>query len=246
LIAGPLISDANGMVCPRLAPGTYWIDPTNGGGYPFPLNRYIWEAQNVTLQNNVVFLWLTPVNAQYGCCPAIPFPIQRTLYLTVCGQTYMLFATGPGLTITGWVLPNGTASINTPGVAVVDGCNLGEWDGVTTTVQTVPWAVRLFCPTSTTAMIGSASVCGIGHFKHGVIDAYAICPAQCIGVGNAWTCCSAFPSPEPTDIFNLSGNIDENIAMTGSMPATMPSSCVLSPAQPWPMPCAGDGIGISS
>ncbi len=244
LLAGPLTSDSQGRVCPGLDPGTYWVNPT--GSYPFPLDKYVWTAQNFGIPSGGVNLWPVMLQPGYGCCSTVLFPLPTTLYLTVCGQTFTLLG-GPGV-ISGWALPGGTATINTPNVADVTSCNLGGWDGASTSTQGVPWAVRLLCPSNGTTMGGLAGVCGIGHYngKIGGFDAFAICPAECTGVGNAYTCCSGGAGPGPAVSFTLTGTIGDSVSLTGTMPGGMSPSCVFPPAGPWPLPCAGQAITVTS
>src|SRR5262249_40514187 len=192
LIAGPLTSDANGKVCPELPSGTYWIDPTSA--YDFPLDKYEWIPAYFGIPAKGTVVWIPPLVAGYGCCAGVTFPLPLTLYLTVCGQTFSLVS--PTINITGWAPVGGTANIFTPRVAVVNNCNLGGWDGFSTSPQPVPFAIRLLCP-SGDSMLGLTGVCGIGHYNRliGGFDAYAICPAACTGGGNAYTCCNGSASP---------------------------------------------------
>jgi len=244
LLAGPLTSDSNGKVCPGLDAGTYWVDPT--GSYSFPLDKYVWTAQNFGLPSGGVAFWPVTLQPGYGCCASVSFPLPTTLYLTVCSQTFTLVS-GAG-EIEGWAPVGAVADITTPGVADVTSCNLGGWDGVSTSSQTVPWAVRLLYPSNTNTMVGLAGVCGIGHYngKIGGFDAFAICPAACTGVGNAYTCCNGGAGPGPGVPFTLTGAIGETISLTGTMPGSMSTSCVFPPAGPWPLPCAGQGITVTN
>jgi len=245
LLAGPLTSDANGKVCTTLSTGSYWIDPTNGGGYSWPLDHYVWVARQQQLAVKQTVLWGASLIAGWGCCSTVNFPLPRTLYLTVCSQTFPLVS-GPGA-ITGWQ-PVGVSTITTAGVAVVTTCNLGGWDGVSTSTQTVPWAVLLRCPSGPNAMVGLAGVCGIGHYNGhiGGFDAYAICPAACIGAGNAYTCCSGGAGPGASVPFTLTGSIGASVSLSGSMPNGMSSRCVFPPANPWALPCAGQTITVTN
>ncbi len=243
LKAGPLTSDSQGKVCPGLDAGTYWVDPT--GDYSFPLDKYVWTAQNFGIPSGGVALWPVQLQPGYGCCSSVSFPLPTTLYLTVCGQTFTLVS--GGTMIEGWAPVGGTAIITTPFVANVTTCNLGGWDGTTST-QAVPWAVRLLCPPNATTMNGLAGVCGIGHYngRIGGFDLFAICPAECTGVGNAYTCCNGGGGPGPTVPFALSGTIGDTVSLTGAMPGAMPTQCVFPPAAPWPLPCAGQPITVTS
>ncbi len=245
-LAGPLTTDASGKVCPGLASGTYWVDPT--GAYTFPLDRYVWAARYFGIPAGGSNLWPVELVAGYGCCSTVAFPMPTTLYLTVCEQTFTLLAAVIDSQIQGWAPEGATAMISTDDVADVTHCNLGGWDGLSTSTQGVPWAVRLLCPSSQTTMTGLAGVCGIGHYngKIGGFDAFAICPAECTGVGNAYTCCNGSSGPGPAVAFTLTGTIGENISLTGAMPGGMPAECVFPPADPWPLPCAGQMITVTN
>jgi len=241
LKAGPLTSDANGRVCPGLDAGTYWVDPT--GSYSFPLDKYVWTAQYFSIPG----FWPVMLQPGYGCCSTVSYPLPLTLYLTVCGQTFTLTA-GVGPAIAGWAPVGGTADITTSGVAVVQNCNLGGWSPPVTSSQTVPWAVQLSCPTNQTSMLGQAGVCGIGHYNGmiGGFDTYAICPGDCTGVGNAYTCCNGGAAPSASVPFRLTGTIGENVSLSGNMPGSMSTTCVFPPAGPWPLPCANQGITVTN
>ena len=245
LLAGPLTSDANGTVCPDLVAGTYWVDTTETGGEGFPLDKYVWTAMNFGIPASGSNSWPTELMPGYGCCATVNFPLPTTLFLTVCGQTYTLSG-GAGGQIFGWA-PIGTPTIVTDFVAVVQNCNLGGWNPPDTSTQEVPWAVRLLCPTNQTTMVGEAGVCGIGHFNGAIggFDFFAICPGQCVGVGNAYTCCNGGAGPAGAP-FTLTGTIGETVNLTGSMPGAMSKSCVFPPANPWPLPCAGRGITVTN
>jgi len=247
VLAGPLTSDAQGKVCPGLNAGNYWVDPT--GSYSFPLDKYVWTPMTFGIPANGVGFWPTALMTGWACCPTVSFPLRTTLYLTVCGQTYTLVASLVLSQIQGWSPAGGEpATIMTDHVADVTNCNLGGWDGASTSVQTVPFWIQLFCPASATAMPGNTGVCGIGHYngRIGAFDAFAICPAECIGNGNAYTCCGAGAGPGPSIDFTLTGTIGETTSLTGTMPASMPEGCVFPPAAPWPLPCGGEAITVTS
>jgi len=246
LLAGPLTSDAQGKVCPGLDSKVYWVDPTSA--YTFPLDKYIWTAQLIGIPANGTVLWSVRPIAGYGCCSTVSFPLPTTLYLTVCSQTFTLVGAMTGTQIGGWAPVGGTAMITTPFVAVVQNCNLGGWNPPVTSTQGVPWAVRLLCPSNTTSMEGLAGVCGIGHYngRIGGFDSYAICPAACTGVGNAYTCCNGGAGPGPGAPFTLTGTIGDNVALAGFMPGGMSESCVFPPATPWPLPCPGQAIIVTN
>jgi len=255
LLAGPLKSDANGNVCPGLPAGKYWVDTTETSSLPFPFDKYIWTAQNITIPAKNSVNWPTQILAGYGCCPTVNFPLPLTLYLTVCGQTItMVAATGEGSLIQGWTPPGGyIVPILAAGVAVVGGpfpCDLGGWDGMTTETATVPMAIVLFCPSDNKTMTGKAGVCGIAHWNGfiGTVDKYAIAPGQCVGTqGNALTCCAGIDvTPGPTVGFTLTGEIGDTVNLTGSMPGGMPPYCAFPPAQSWPMPCPGAGMTVTN
>lgn len=245
LLAGPLTSDANGRICPGLDAGTYWVDPTETAEEGFPLDKYVWTAQNFSISAGGAAFWPVMLQEGYGCCGTVSFPLPTTLFLTVCGQTFTLVA--GSTTIAGWAPEGDTADITTPNVAGGDLCACNCWDGVTIGTGTVPWAVRLLCPTSTTSMNGLAGVCGIGHYngRIGSFDAYAICPPGCAAVGFG-TCCNGGDEPTAGVGFVLNGTIGEMVNLSGSMPSSMPASCALPPAAPWPMPCAGEGITVTN
>jgi len=252
LVAGPLTSNSSGFVCASLMTGSYYVVPT---GTAWPLNLYQWNPTQIELISGRAVLWGPPVVSGYGCCSTVNFPLPLTLYLTVCSQTFTLVAPIVNHQIQGWAPIGATADITTPFVAVVGDppdCDLGGWDGVTTDVQTVPWAVRLLCPSATgddATMTGLAGVCGIGHYNGhiGGFDAFAICPAECVGVGNAYTCCNGGAGPGPGVPFALTGTIGEaGVSLSGTMPGGVSTSCVLPPAAPWPLPCAGEGILVTN
>jgi hypothetical protein len=248
LLAGPLTSDANGRICPGLPAGLYWMDPTNGGDYNFPLNRYNWAAQTFGVPSGGVVFWPVTLEPGYACCTTVLFPLPTTLFLTVCGQTFTLAAAIFNNTqILGWAPDGGTAEITTDDVAAGNLCACNCWDGVTTGTEAVLWAVRLLCPPGTTGMTGLAGVCGIGHFNGqiGGFDTYAICPPGCEGVGFG-TCCNGGAAPDPGVPFALIGTIGETINLSGKMPGAMSTSCVLPPAAPWPLPCAGQEITVTN
>lgn len=245
LLAGPLATDGSGKICPGLDSGTYWVDTTETSDQGFPLNLYVWTAQNFAIPAGGAAFWPVMLKSGYGCCATVAFPLPMTLFLTVCGQTFTLVS--GSATITGWAPEGDIADITTPGVAGGNVCACNCWDGATTTTNTVPWAVRILCPTNTTSATGLAGVCGIGHYngRIGGFDAYAICPPECEGVGFG-TCCNPETEPSAGVPFVLAGSIGETVSLTGSMPASMPASCVAPPAQPWPMPCPGQQITVTN
>jgi hypothetical protein len=246
LLAGPLTSNAQGKVCPNLDSGQYWVDTTATAATGFPLDRYVWTAMSWGLPAGGTSFWPVTLVEGYGCCPSITFPLPTTLFLTVCGQTFTLVAGLIQNQIFGWAPQGDIADITTDGVAAGNLCACNCWDGVTTDINTVPWAVRLFCPTNLSAMNGAAGVCGIGHFNGamGGFDAYAICPPGCEGVGFG-NCCNGEQLPSAGVPFVLNGRIGQTISLTGEMPNAMPDNCVLPPAQPWPIPCAGQSITVT-
>jgi len=245
LKAGPLTSDANGKICPGLPSGQYWMDPTKTEQEGFPLNLYVWTAQTFGIPQTGVNFWPVQLQPDYGCCIGTPFPLPQTLYLTVCGQTFTLVS--GGTQITGWAPEGAIADITTAGVAQNAGPGCNAWDGLTTGQETVPWAVRLVCPSDTHTMQGFAGVCGIGRFDGfvGGFTEYAICPPGCEGVGFG-TCCNGGDEPSAGVPFTLKGNIGETINLSGAMPGSVSPECVFPPAVPWPLPCAGEAIIVTN
>ncbi|HKI20100.1 MAG TPA: hypothetical protein VKA15_19580, partial [Isosphaeraceae bacterium] len=247
LLAGPMTSDANGKVCPNLSSGNFWVDPT--GSYRFPLDKYVWIAQTFGIPNNGVGFWPVTLQPGWACCPTVSFPLPTTLYLTVCSQTFTMIASVINAKIQGWA-PEGAepATITTDHVADVTNCNLGGWDGMSTSIQAVPFWIQLFCPSGPSSLPGTVGVCGIGHYngRIGAFDEFAICPAECTGFGNAYTCCSGAAGPGPSVDFTLTGTIGETVSLSGSMPASMPDGCVFPPAAPWPLPCPGSAITVTN
>jgi hypothetical protein len=244
-LAGPLVSDGSGKICPELGSGNYWFDTTATAEQGFPLDLYTWTGMTFSVPSSGAVFWPVELRAGYGCCETVSFPLPQTLFLTVCGQTFTLVSGGP--VITGWAPAGAIAEITTPGVAGGTLCACNCWDGVTVGSATVPWAVRLVCPSTTSAMTGLAGVCGIGHYngRIGGFDAYAICPAGCESVGFG-TCCNGAAEPGPGAPFELTGTIGETVSLSGTMPGSMSTSCVLPPAAPWPLPCAGQTITVTN
>jgi hypothetical protein len=239
-------SDDQGRICPGLDSKVYWMDPTETEALGFPLDKYIWTAQNFGIPASGATFWPTQLQPGYGCCPTVNFPLPTTLFLTVCGQTFPMLA-GSGV-ILGWSLEGGTAPITTQGVAKVQNCNLGGWEPPVTSTQTVPWACRILCPTDNMNTTGLAGVCGIGHYNRliGGFDIYAICPGECNGVGNAFSCCNGDAFPGPGVPFSLTGTIGDTVSLSGTMPGGMPASCTIPPANGWPMPCPNSGITVTN
>jgi len=248
LLAGPITTGADGLACPMLAKGTYWVDPTAGEPYSYPLDKYIWAAKNINLPAKGNVLWGVSLISGWGCCSNVNFPLPTTLYLTVCGQTYTL-TSGVGASIYGWA-PIGTPTITIPNAGVVFPGTC-DWNIPLVTPDIVPWAIRLLCPSNSSTMVGETGVCGIGHFNGAIggFDGFAISPSSCgcgIGIPNFFTCCNGGCGPGPSVAFTLTGTMGDMVNLTGSMPGSMPSNCVFPPAAPWPLPCAGDGITVTN
>ncbi len=100
LLAGPLATDGSGKICPGLDSGTYWVDTTETSDQGFPLNLYVWTAQNFAIPAGGAAFWPVMLKSGYGCCATVAFPLPMTLFLTVCGQTFTLVS--GSATITGW------------------------------------------------------------------------------------------------------------------------------------------------
>lgn len=223
---------ASGIVTFMLAAtGMYWI--VTSAPSSFPYDRYNWGGQNFPLTAGVVNLLAPGAAAGFVCCSAIGYPIQSTLYLTVCGQTYTVstvIAAG-----TKFVYASSSAAISTSGVAVDSGaCN---WSGYpNTTTGTTLWSVGLECPTNSSSLAGSIITNALGHVDYttGKYDAFALCPTGC----KASEICQSTP-------LQLSGTIGQTISLSGVMPATVVATCVPN-VTPYAMPCAGATITVTS
>ncbi len=213
------------------ASGVYWI--VTSAPTSFPYNRYAWGSQGTYLIANVVNLLAPGPAAGFTCCSAIGYPIQSTLYLTVCGQTYTLStASAAGSKFAFAFKPT---AISTGGVAVDNGtCSWSGYPG-TASGETL-WSVGLNCPTSSTAMAGLITTSGLGHFNtaKNSYDAFALCPTSC----KPTQVCQSTP-------LALSGTVGQTISLSGTMPATVVGSCTPG-VSPYAMPCAGASITVTS
>ncbi len=223
---------ASGVVSfPLPASGNYWI--TLSGPTAFPFNRYNLASRQLPLTAGVVNLVPPGPAAGYTCCSTISYPIQSTLYLTVCGQTYTLttaIAAGGK-----FAFASSAAPISTGGVAVDNGhC---DWSGYpNATTGSTLWSVGLSCPTTSTTMSGEITTNALGYFNtsSNSYGAYALAPVTC----KTAQVCQSTP-------LTVSGTIGQTISLTGVMPANNNPTCTPGVA-PYAMPCAGATITVTS
>lgn len=216
-------SDSMGLVpCTINAAGSYYLTFSNSS---FPDDRYNLNSRTLTLGTGSNYIHMSVLGG-YICCPAIDFPIQNTLFGTVCSQSYTLNPVNASLE---YAWSSGTVTINTAGVAVDDGtCT---WSGYpNTTNGNTNISIDLQCPPNTNAINGFIAVGLLGHYNSviGGYDAYALCPTNC--------------SPTVTcqnNIVNLSGSINASIAVNGSMPLVDVCLGVS-------FPCAGQTLSVTS
>ena len=225
-------TNSSGIVSGTIpATGTYWL--VSSGPSTFPQTRYAYSAgSSVGLAIGVTnTITLAPASG-YTCCGTMTFPIQSTLYLTVCGQTFTL---STSIAVGGrFAFASAASPITTAGVAVDNGtCSWSGYPSLTT--GSTLWSVGLSCPTPT-AMSGLITTSALGHFNAGSnsYDAYALAPSGC----SPLQVCQ-------TTALNLTGTVGETISLSGTMPASINPTCTPG-VTPYAMPCAGSAITVTN
>ncbi len=219
------VTDASGQVSFTLsASGVYYIT-TSASVWPLTAYALGTASKYLAIGGNTLLL---SAASGYVCCSGVSFPLPTTLYLSICSQLFTL-------TFSGSSWSNVPSAITTAGVA--DDGGACTWSGYpATTTGTTLVGFSLSCPTSATAMSGFVTTSALGHYNSvtGGYDAFALCPSSCSPTNSCLT------TP-----LSLSGTVGQTISLSGTMPASVPSSCV-SGLTPYALPCASQTVTVTN